>query len=216
MNFEQEKGIDANQEKLEEISKRSKQFILISGPSGSGKTMVIKHLVDNYGFFEPPFLTTRELRPGELEIGGAHLDQEDFAKRETNNRIFLSAHNYGNSYGYDVDVILQIATSGKNIVVEANPSNLSNYVVNFLPQSMVIGMLPSTVEEAEERLAKRGLNDHEDIKKRLVNFDKEKDCIVRASALININQIVPVHGVPHDTLSQVDQLMAKNGFNISE
>lgn len=55
-------------EKIQEIIKRSSQFIVLCGPSGSGKTTAIKHLVDNYGFIEPPFLTTRELRQGEIEI----------------------------------------------------------------------------------------------------------------------------------------------------
>ncbi len=203
------------QEKIKEILKRSDQFVLISGPSGSGKTMVIKHLVDSYGFIEPPFLTTRELRPGEQEIGGVHLDQEEFAKREADQRVFLPEHNYGNSYGYDLDIMFHIAMYGKNVVVETNASNLSNYVVNFLPQSTVIGILPLLAEELEARLVERGLNDYEDIKKRLANFSEEKDYIIQASKLISVNQIVPIHGDPQVTISQIDKIMDTKGFKIN-
>ena len=91
--MKQERISNPEQGKIIEIMKRSKQFVVLSGPSGSGKTMIIKHLVQSYGFVEPPFLTTRELRPTEKEIGGLNLSREDFLKREAGKKIFLPAHN---------------------------------------------------------------------------------------------------------------------------
>lgn len=209
-----EKEDSPEQEKIKEILKRSKQFIVISGPSGSGKTMAIKHLVDNYGFIEPPFLTTRELRPDEQKIGGVHIDKDEFAKREAEQKIFLPARNYGNAYGYDLDIIFQSATEGNNIVVEAPASNLTTDVVSFLPEGIVIGMLPLTVEEIELQLKERGLNNEEDRKIRLANSETEKEQIVQASRLMNITQIVPTHGVPQETLSQIDKVMDEKEFKI--
>lgn len=200
------------QERIREIAKRSRQFVVISGPSGSGKTMAIKHLVDNYGFIEPPFLTTRELRPGEKEIGGTRIDQDEFAKKEAEQKIFLPARNYGNAYGYDLDTIFQISAEGNNIVVESPAANLTAYVSEFLPESTVIGMLPVDAGELKEQLARRGLNSDEDRKIRLQNSEIEKRQIVEASKSINIFQIVPTHGIPQNTISQIDRLMRKKGF----
>ena len=53
--MKQERISNPEQGKIIEIMKRSKQFVVLSGPSGSGKTMIIKHLVQSYGFVEPPF-----------------------------------------------------------------------------------------------------------------------------------------------------------------
>ncbi len=73
--------------------RRSKQFIVVCGPSGCGKTMAIKHLVDSYGFIEPPFLTTRKLRPEEGEIGGIHVSKDEFIEKEMDKKILLPQNN---------------------------------------------------------------------------------------------------------------------------
>ncbi len=208
----QEKDMNPEREKLREVGERSKQFVVISGPSGSGKTMVIKHLVENYGFVEPPFLTTRPLRPGEDEIGGVSLIQEEFTRRKAEDKIFLPARNYGNAYGYNLDIIFTIAVEGNNIVVEAPASNLVSDVSHLLPESTVIGMLPLGRQELEAQLIQRGLNNDEDRRVRLEGAETEKEQIIQASALMKISQIVPVHGVPQDTISQIDKLMEEKGF----
>ncbi len=128
-NQEQENEGSPEQRKLAEIARRSKQFVILSGPSGSGKTMIIKHLVEKYAFIEPSFITTRELRPGEAEVGGVKLDVDEFSREEAKGGIFLPAHNYGNAYGYSLDVIFNLAESDNNIVVEAPASNLASDVV---------------------------------------------------------------------------------------
>lgn len=212
--MKQERISNIEQEKITEIIKRSNQFVVLSGPSGSGKTMVIKHLTQNYGFVEPPFLTTRELRPNEQAIGGINLDQKDFAKKEFGKKIFLPAHNYGNSYGYDLDIIFNIAVQGNNIVVEAPASNLIQDVSGFLPQSTIIGILPESRLELEQQLKQRGLNSDHDQQIRLQNYEIEKEKIIQASALINIAKVIPTHGIPQDTLSQIDRLMNLKGFKI--
>src|SRR3989344_1464812 len=148
----QEENESPEQQKIKEIMNRSKQFVIISGPSGSGKTMTIKHLVENYGFIEPPFLTTRELRPGEQEVGGICLDQDEFTKREAEQKIFLPAHNYGNAYGVDLDVIFNLVIADRNIVIEAPASNLMSDIAHLLPESTIIGILPANREELEAQL----------------------------------------------------------------
>ena len=208
----QEENESPEQQKIKEIMNRSKQFVIISGPSGSGKTMTIKHLVENYGFIEPPFLTTRELRPGEQEVGGICLDQDEFTKREAEQKIFLPAHNYGNAYGVDLDVIFNLVIADRNIVIEAPASNLMSDIAHLLPESTIIGILPANREELEAQLIQRGLNDDNDRRIRLDSADLIKEQIIRASESMNIAQITPTHGVPQDTISQIDKLMEERDF----
>ncbi len=204
------------QEKQAEIARRSKQFVVLSGPSGSGKTMIIKHLVEKYGFIEPSFVTTRELRSGEAEIGGVRLDGDEFSRQEAENKIFLPARNYGNAYGYSLDMIFNLATAGNNIVAEAPASNLTGDVHHLLPESTVIGVLPPSIEELKVQLRERGLNDDADQEIRLQGAQDVKDQIISASKSMEIKQIIPIYGVPQDTLTQIDKIMEEKGFKIKE
>lgn len=213
---EQKNEDTPEQEKLREIAKRSKQFVVLSGPSGSGKTMIIKHLVDKYDFVEPSFVTTRELRSGEAEIGGIQLDTDEFSRQEAENKIFLPARNYGNAYGYSLDVIFELAQAGSNIVVEAPASNLTGNVHSLLPESTVIGVLPPSIEELEAQLQERGLNDDADQRVRLQGAQAIKGQIIEASESMEIKQLIPTHGIPEDTIVQVDKLMEEKGFKIKE
>ncbi len=196
--------------------RRSKQFIVVCGPSGCGKTMAIKHLVDSYGFIEPPFLTTRKLRPEEGEIGGIHVSKYEFIEKEMDKKIFLAARNYGNAYGYDLDTIFQSTIEGNNIVVEVPASDLTINVAYFLPEGTIIAMLPLTTEEIEIQLSQRGLNDNRDKKIRLLSSEIEKEHILHASKVMAIDQIIPTHGVPEDTLYQIDELMDKKEIKIKK
>lgn len=216
LNQERENEENPEQIKLREIARRSKQFVVLSGPSGSGKTMIIKHLVEKYGFIEPSFITTRELRPGEAEIGGVKLDVDEFSREESKGSIFLPAHNYGNAYGYSLDVIFNLAESNNNIVVEAPASNLVSDVSRLLPEGTVIGILPPSTDELETQLKQRDLNDDSDRKVRLQSVQTVKDQIITAAKSMEIREIVPTHGVPQDTIDQINKLMEEKGFKIKE
>lgn len=204
----------ANREKITEIISRSNQFIVICGPSGSGKTMIARHLVDKYGFFEPPFLTTRKLRPGEKEAGSACVSRDEFMEKHIEGKIFLSARNYGNAYGYDLDTIFENIIGGKKIVIEAPASNLIIDVSYFLPQSTIIGIVPLTAEEVENQLSQRALNNGKDQRMRLLNCEIEKEHIAYCCGSIDIVPILPTDGSPKHTLRQVDRLMDKKGFEM--
>lgn len=201
-----------NKEKIKEIIKRSSQFVVICGPSGSGKTMIAKHLIDNYGFIEPPFLTTRELRPGEKEHCSLCVSRDEFMENDTGGQIFLSARNYGNAYGYDLDIIFNSVMEGEKIVIEAPASNLITDVSYFLPKSTIIGIVPLTVEEVDGQLNQRALNNKKDQRMRLLNCEIEKEHIAHCCGLIDITPILPTEGNPKNTLLQVDRLMDKRGF----
>lgn len=201
-----------NKEKIKEIRKKSDQFVVVCGPSGSGKTMVIKHLVDNYGFLEPSFFTTRELRKGEEEIGGTYLNHNEFMEKAMDGEVFLGARNYGNAYGYDLDKIFKNIMDGDRVVVEAPSSILITDVSYFLPQSTILGIIPLTSEEVGVQLKERALNNKKDLTIRLLNSEIEKEYIVYCCGLIDIIPILPTHGMPKNTLVQVDRLMDKKGF----
>ncbi|MDP3015034.1 MAG: hypothetical protein Q8N28_01325 [bacterium] len=201
-----------NKEKIKEIIKRSNQFIVICGPSGSGKTMTIKHLVDNYGFIEPPFITTRELRSGEKEMGSICVSRDEFMEKNMDGQIFLSARSYGNAYGYDLDIIFSSIIKGKKIVIEAPSSNLMTDVSYFLPQSTIMGIVPLTIKEIDSQLNQRALNNGDDQRIRLLNCEIEKEHIAYCCGLIDITPILPTYGNLKNTLRQVDRLMEKKGF----
>ncbi len=199
-------------EKIKKIKKRSNKFVVLCGPSGSGKNMIIKHLIDHYDFRGLPSLTTRSLRKGDGELEILSMGRDEFMERELDGKIFLPVHNYGNLYGYDINTVLNSIIQKSSIVIESPTANLTTDVAYFLPEAMVIGIIPSTTNELEHQLNLRGLNEKRDKRIRLLNTEIEKEHIMGASELMEINQVVPIPGVPQDTLSQIDRLMEEKGF----
>ncbi len=191
----------------------SNQFIVICGPSGSGKSMTASYLLDTYGFVELPFLTTRELRPGEAHAGSHHLTRHSFVERSLEGTIFLGVRSYGNAYGYDLDVVYRSAIEGKRIVLEAPSSYLATDVAYFLPQAILIGIIPLSTEAVANQLFHRGLNKVPDQRLRLLNCEIEKEHIASCCALMDITIILPTEGDPEPTLRQIDRVMKKHGFS---
>ncbi len=202
-----------NNEKIKKIMEKSEQFVVICGPSGSGKTMVAEYLISNYGFAELPFLTTRDLRPGEKEIGACQITRDEFIEQSQGGNIFLGVRSYGNAYGYNLDLIYSQTMNGQRIVVEAPASYLTTDVSYFLPKSTIIGVIPLTPNETERQLEARGLNAAVDQRLRVLNCEIEKEHIAYSCGTIDVTPILPTDGSPEHTLRQVDRLMEKRGFS---
>lgn len=203
-----------NRQKIQEIIKKSNQFVVICGPSGSGKTMIAKHLVSKYHFIEPPFLTTRKLRPGEKEAGSIRVSYKRFIEKNMNGEVFFAARNYCNAYGYDLDIIFKKIKQNKKIVLESPVSNLITDISYFLPLSTIMAIIPLTTEEINQQLKQRALNSNQDQRMRLLNCEIEKEQIAYCCGSIDITLILPTNGSPENTLFQVDRLMHKKGFKI--
>lgn len=197
--------------KLREIIIRSGQAVVLTGPSGVGKGEVMKFLTATYGFHETPFITTRELRPGEAESGSRSVTAEEFLALKASGELVLDVAAYGNLYGYPIDDILTFLYKGKYIMLEAPPSRIRTDVDTVLPKATKIAFIPTESQRfIQANLKKRGTE------------SKEQQTLRRAEALADLRHleqlcgqsdiypIIPTQGNIRSTIVQVQRIFERN------
>lgn len=146
--------------------KKGKLFV-ISGPSGVGKDTIVKeYLKENEGMLSIS-ATTR--KPRKTEIDGKDyyfLTKRKFEKwiKEDN---FLEYATYNdNYYGTPKSEVIEKLESGIDVflIIEVQGGLI---IKEKMPKSVLIFLLPPSLEELEERIRIRNLDSEEMIKNRL-------------------------------------------------
>ena len=157
------------------------QLIVISGPSGVGKGTVIKELFklrDNFAFSVS--MTTRAPRDGEVDGKDYHFVDKAYFQELVENDAFLEYAQYGTGDGYGtprapIDAWL---AEGKNVVLDIEVQGAMQ-VKAKRPDTIMIFLVPPSMEELERRLRKRGTETEDKIQKRLatakIEIPKAKD-----------------------------------------
>jgi guanylate kinase len=150
-------------------------LILISAPSGGGKTTLCRQLLRaRPNMTRAVTCTTRPPRKGERNGVDYHfLKAEDFLKRVQAGNFLEHATVYGNSYGLlksellgklraGKDVLLNVDVQGAATIREKAESELE------LKRALVtIFLTPTSLQEIEARLKRRGADEDHVIQKRL-------------------------------------------------
>ncbi|MBW1720573.1 MAG: guanylate kinase [Deltaproteobacteria bacterium] len=132
------------------------RLFVISGPSGTGKTTVVRGLrerVDGLGFSVSH--TTREPREGEEE--GVHyhfVDQETFQRMIDEGAFVEWAVVYNHYYGTSYAALREPMEKGIDVVLDIDSQGAAN-VRKLFKESILIYLLPPSLEELENRLKKR-------------------------------------------------------------
>lgn len=168
------------------MRKQSKPILVVlSSPSGGGKTVIAKLLLRQHPAFRRSIsFTTREKRKGEREgVDYCFVSRKDFEKKIKERQFAEWALVFGNYYG----------TPKKNIKKAEGKIEVLLLVLDVqgglavkhkYPDSVLIFILPPSVEELEKRLSRRGTDKPEVIRKRLeaalkeITFCRKYDYIV--------------------------------------
>jgi guanylate kinase len=156
---------------------RKKQGILfvVSAPSGAGKTTLVNKVIAQLpGVNLSVSCTTRAPRPGEQKgVDYSFISRAEFQAMEQAGKFIEWARVHGDLYGtpranvdrlgHGEDVILEIDTQGARKIREA------------FPESVLIFILPPSLEVLRERLQGRGGDSEEAIAARLDNARRELD-----------------------------------------
>lgn len=142
-------------------------LIVISGPSGVGKdTLVQEYLIDNNAFLSIS-ATTREKRKNEIDGKDYYfLTKEEFEERIKEDD-FLEYAIYNNCYyGTPKSKIEEKLNEGKDVflVIEVQGGF---QIKEKIKDSVLIFLLPPSLEILEERLKNRNSDSEEMIKNRL-------------------------------------------------
>lgn len=188
----------------EYIRVHSSRCVIVCGPSGTGKTMSIEYMIRSRGYKSMPFITTRALRSGEADAGSRSVNYEEFMNMRLENKVFLLAHNYGNSYGYDVDCVYEALLGGDIVVFECPAAQLLTDIQVLLPNALVLGYVSYDHSMTMNILEARG--DQIDMKTRLriLQAAIESSNVQIASEKMSVCQIFPIYGEPQRTIDQVE------------
>lgn len=148
-------------------------LLAVSGPSGVGKGTMVKTLIARReDVVESVSCTTRAPREG--EIHGKHyffLSKEEFERRIQENDFVEYDEHFGNYYGTPKSFVRE-ALKTKSVIMEIDVVGALNAKKEF-PETVLVMVVPPTLEELKRRLAGRGSETEAQIENRLARMEYE-------------------------------------------
>lgn len=150
-------------------------LVVLSGPSGVGKGTVRKALFEslNNNFTYSISMTTRKMRPGEVDGKDYYFVSEEYFKEKIANGGFLE-YNYfcGNYYGTPLDKVEEALNNGKELILEIEV-NGCRQVKEKMIDAVTIFIVPPTKEDLYKRLKLRGTESQTQIRERMDKANSE-------------------------------------------
>ncbi len=143
-------------------------LFVLSGPSGVGKGTIKDALLAEMNDIQLSVsVTTRKPRAG--EVHGKHyffVNEKEFKKMVEQDKFLEYAVVYTNMYGTPREFVLDKLQKGQDVLLEIDIQGALQ-VKDRMPDGVFIFILPPNIEELAVRLAFRGQDSEESIKKRL-------------------------------------------------
>jgi len=148
-------------------SPESGTLVVVSGPSGVGKSTVVEGVLEHPGAAFSVSATTRDARPGEIDGEDYWFVEESaFDELIADRRLLEWAEYGGHRYGTPLEPVLDRIAAGEHVVLDIE--NLGAHQVKAAyPDSVLVFILPPSLEELQRRLRSRGDTSEDDILRRL-------------------------------------------------
>ncbi|MFA0816658.1 MAG: guanylate kinase [Anaerofustis sp.] len=142
-------------------------LFVISGPSGSGKSTICKQIVKLDDQIRLSVsATTRKPREGEIDGVSYHfLSREEFNENVEQGAFYEYAHVYENSYGTLKKPVEQMRNDGFDVILEIEMQG-AKQMKQSVPETILIFIMPPSLEELEKRLHGRNTETEAQIKMR--------------------------------------------------
>jgi len=149
-------------------------FIILCGPSGAGKSTLLKNMIQEVQTLTQTIsFTTRKKRPFEKdEKDYFFISKEKFFQKISNGEMLEWAQVYGYYYGTSKKQVEKIWDEGKAVIKDLDLQGLQSVKESY-PQSLTVGVFPSSKEEAKNRMAKRKAGPNENQALRLEAYTSE-------------------------------------------
>ena len=165
-------------------------MIIVSAPSGCGKSTVVHALMEkrkNLRFSVSA--TTRKPREGETDgVDYYFVSREEFERMIDENAFLEHAEYVGNCYGTPRAPVEQQLKDGYDVYLDIDVQGALQ-VKEIRPETLMIFLMPPSMEELERRLVSRGKNTPEEIRDRLAAAERECACRDRFDYVV-VNDIV--------------------------
>ena len=149
-------------------------LIIVSAPSGCGKSTVVRALMEkreNLRFSVSA--TTRKPRKGETDgVDYFFVSREEFERMIAAEAFLEHAEYVGNCYGTPRAPVEQRLKEGFDVYLDIDVQGAMQ-VKAIRPETLMIFLMPPSMEELERRLVSRGTNTSEEIRDRLAAAERE-------------------------------------------
>ena len=136
-------------------------LIVLSGPSGVGKGTVRKAIFaqDNNKFDYSVSMTTRQMRPGEVNGKDYYfVTKEEFEREIAEGGMLEYAQYVDNYYGTPLKYVNEMLDEGKDVFLEIEVKGAMQ-VREKVPDGLFIFLTPPDLMELRQRLVNRGTDD---------------------------------------------------------
>ena len=143
-------------------------LFVLAAPSGGGKTSLVKALLEREpGMRLSVSYTTRPPRPGERAGVDYHfVDERTFMALKDNGEFLEHAFVHGNWYATSATWLSHEVHAGHDVLLEIDWQG-ARQVRHLIPGSVLVFILPPSLESLRERLTKRGQDAPDVIQRRM-------------------------------------------------
>ncbi len=159
-------------------------LFVMSGPSGTGKGTICKVLEEAGEIFLSISSTTREKRAGETDGVTYNYTTREAFREMIDSGLMLEWATYdGNYYGTPKTTVEEMLAEGKNVILEIDVQG-GFKVKELFPETVMIFVLPPSMEELKKRLVERGREGETCIKNRMEAARAELELAARYNYVI--------------------------------
>ncbi|MBR4982726.1 MAG: guanylate kinase [Lachnospiraceae bacterium] len=183
-------------------------LIVISGFSGAGKGTLMKKLIENYDQYALSIsMTTRMPREGEVD-GREYFfsTREQFEDKIKQGGLIEYAQYCGNYYGTPKDYVEKQLEEGKDVILEIEIQGAMKVKEKF-PDTVLLFVMPPSVEVLQQRLVGRGTEKEEIILERLQRAEEEAEGIEEYDYIIVNDDLEACVKELHELLDKTHESM---------
>lgn len=193
-------------------------LIVLSGFSGTGKGTVMKRLLEKYPeeYALSISATTRAPREGE-EDGVSYFfhTREEFEEMISKGELLEYAQYVGNYYGTPRSYVEKQLKAGKNVFLEIEMLGALKIKEKF-PDTLLLFLVPPSIEVLYDRLAGRGTETEEVIRDRIARAKEECKVIPEYDYLIVNDELETCVEQVHHTVQTYRNQTERNQKFIKE
>lgn len=136
-------------------------LFIVSAPSGAGKTSLVRELIERTdGIQVSVSHTTRARRTGEVDGVNYHfVEHADFEAMIERGEFFEHARVFDNHYGTSRIAVERMLTAGQDVILEIDWQG-ARQAREQVADAVSIFILPPSRDELENRLSRRGTDEH--------------------------------------------------------
>ncbi len=186
-------------------------LIVVSGFAGSGKGTLMKQLVAEHERYALSIsMTTRAPRPGEAH-GKEYffVSKEEFEQKIKEGGLIEYASYVENYYGTPKAYVEEQLAAGKDVLLEIEMQGALKIKERF-PDSVLIFILPPSVEELHRRLQSRGTETEDVIKKRMSRAVEEAGVIEKYDYIVINDEVDRSVKKLHDLIGAAHYTTGRN------